>query len=62
VGSGTTIIAAETNSRSALAVELNPVYVYVAAMGWQNFSGECAVLDGDGRSFVDAEGGTIERK
>jgi DNA modification methylase len=53
VGSGTTIIAAETSGRTALAVELNPAYVDVAVMRWQNFSGESATLDGDGRSFVD---------
>ena len=52
-GSGTTIIAAETCGRQALAVELNPAYVDVAVMRWQNFSGETATLDGDGRSFVE---------
>jgi DNA modification methylase len=52
-GSGTTIIAAETSGRQALAVELNPAYVDVAVMRWQNFSGETATLDGDARSFVE---------
>jgi DNA modification methylase len=52
-GSGTTIIAAETSGRTALAIELNPIYVDVAVMRWQDFSGESAVLEGDGRSFVD---------
>jgi DNA modification methylase len=52
-GSGTTIIAAETSGRTALAIELNPAYVDVAVMRWQNFTGESAVLEGDGRSFVE---------
>jgi DNA modification methylase len=53
VGSGTTIIAAQTSGRTALAIELNPAYVDVAVMRWQNFTGESATLDGDGRTFVE---------
>jgi DNA modification methylase len=53
VGSGTTIIAAQTCGRTALAIELNPAYVDVAVMRWQNFTGESATLEGDGRSFVE---------
>jgi DNA modification methylase len=52
-GSGTTIIAAETSGRTALAIELNPAYVDVAVMRWQNFTGDSATLDGDGRTFTD---------
>jgi DNA modification methylase len=50
-GSGTTIIACEKEARIALAIELEPAYVDVAVMRWQNFSGKQAVLDGDGRAF-----------
>ena len=50
-GSGTTIIAAEMTGRSCLAIELLPQYVDVAAERWQTFTGEVAMLDGDGRSF-----------
>jgi DNA modification methylase len=50
-GSGTTIIACEKEARSALAIELDPVYVDVAVRRWQNFTGKQAFLDGDGRSF-----------
>jgi DNA modification methylase len=50
-GSGTTIIAAETESRVALAIELEPSYVDVAVIRWQNFTGKQAVLEGDGRTF-----------
>lgn len=50
-GSGTTIIAAEMTGRRCFAVELNPAYVDVAVRRWQSFTGEDAVLEGDGRSF-----------
>ena len=51
MGSGTTLIAAETTARVCFGIELNPAYVDVAVERWQQFSGEAAVLDGDGRSF-----------
>jgi DNA modification methylase len=46
VGSGTTIIAAEMTGRACRALEINPVYVDVAVLRWQNFTGEQATLDG----------------
>ena len=51
MGSGTTLIAAETTGRVCLGIELNPAYVDVAVQRWQRFIGQQAVLDGDGRSF-----------
>ena len=51
MGSGTTLIAAETTGRVCFGIELNPAYVDVAVERWQQFSDEAAVLDGDGRSF-----------
>jgi hypothetical protein len=51
LGSGTTIIAAEIIGRVAISIEIAPAYVDVAVRRWQNFTGEAAVLDGDGRSF-----------
>ena len=54
-GSGTTIIAAEMTGRSCHAIELNPAYVDVAIRRWQEFTGEEAVLDGDGRTFAEIE-------
>ena len=51
MGSGTTLIAAETTGRVCLGIELNPAYVDVAIERWQRFTGRQAVLDGDGRSF-----------
>jgi DNA modification methylase len=50
-GSGTTIIACEKESRIAHAIELEPAYVDVAVIRWQNFTGKLAVLEHDGRSF-----------
>jgi DNA modification methylase len=50
-GSGTTIIAAAMTGRMAIAIELSPAYVDVGVKRWQDFTGEAAVLDGDGRTF-----------
>jgi DNA modification methylase len=50
-GSGTTIIAAAMTGRACHAIELSPAYVDVGVKRWQDFTGEDAVLDGDGRSF-----------
>jgi DNA modification methylase len=52
-GSGTTIIAAEMTARVAHAIEITAAYVDVAVKRWQEFTGQQAVLDGDGRSFDD---------
>jgi DNA modification methylase len=50
MGSGTTLIAAETTGRICYGIELNPAYVDVAIERWQRFTGEDAMLDGDGSS------------
>jgi DNA modification methylase len=50
-GSGTTLIAAEMAGRACFAVELSPAYVDVAVQRWQAFTGQQAVLEGDGRTF-----------
>ena len=52
MGSGTTLIAAETTGRICYGVELNPVYVDVAIERWQAFTGEEAVLTDSGESFA----------
>ena len=52
-GSGTTLIAAEGTGRRAALLELDPKYVDVIVQRWQEFTGQAAVLDGDGRSFAD---------
>jgi len=61
-GSGTTIIACERTGRSCHAVELNPAYVDVAIKRWEDFTGQQATLDGDGRTHAELaaarQGGT----
>ncbi len=59
MGSGTTLIAAETTGRSCYGIELNPAYIDVIVERWQNLTGQTAVLDGDGRSFAELQ---AERK
>jgi DNA modification methylase len=51
VGSGSTIIAAESVGRRCRAIEIDPAYVDVCVRRWQDFTGKTAVLD---------EGGTFE--
>lgn len=58
LGSGTTLIAAQTIGRICLGIELNPTYVDVTIRRWQAFTGETATLersldnqDLTGRSF-----------
>ena len=53
LGSGTTIIAAEMTGRACHAIELNPAYVDVAVKRWQDFTGNTATLEGDGRTFAE---------
>ena len=52
MGSGTTLIAAETTGRLCFGVELNPTYVDVAIERWQAFTGEEAVLKDSGETFA----------
>jgi DNA modification methylase len=53
LGSGTTLIAAETVKRTCLAVELSPAYVDVAVRRWQAFTGEKVARLADARLFDD---------
>ena len=50
MGSGTTLIAAETTGRVA-EIGVDPAYVDVAIQRWQQFTGQAAVLGSDGRPF-----------
>jgi DNA modification methylase len=53
LGSGTTVIAAETVGRACLAMELNPAYVDVSLQRWQAFTGRKAELAGRSATFED---------
>lgn len=52
-GSGTTIIAGEMTGRSIHAIELSPAYVDVAALRWQSFTGQTAILESTGQTFLE---------
>jgi DNA modification methylase len=59
LGSGTTLIAAESSGRVCLAVELNPLYVDVAVRRWQAFTGKAAIRENDGSHFDNATPASI---
>jgi DNA modification methylase len=55
-GSGSTLIACEKSGRQARLSELDPGYCDVIVRRWQDWTGQGAVLDGDGRSFAALAG------
>jgi hypothetical protein len=67
LGSGTTLVAAETTGRVCCGLELDPKYVDVVVERWQALSGKRATLEGDGRTFGrgstgPGEGGGMTKK
>jgi DNA modification methylase len=52
-GSGTTLIACERHKRRARLIEIDPRYADLICRRWEEFSGQAAVLEGDGRTFED---------
>jgi DNA modification methylase len=56
MGSGTTLIAAESTGRVCYGIELNPAYVDVAVERWQVFTGQRAVLESSGQMFDELAG------
>ena len=52
LGSGTTLIAAETTGRICHAIELNPAYVDVAIQRWEAFTGQAAKLADSDTTFA----------
>jgi DNA modification methylase len=52
LGSGTTLIAAETTGRTCLAIEIDPLYIDLAVRRWQAFTGQEAKLQIDDRTFA----------
>jgi DNA modification methylase len=53
LGSGSSLIAAESTGRVCYGIDIDPKYVDVAVLRWQQFSGRQAVLDSDGRTFEE---------
>jgi len=54
-GSGTTLIACERAGRGARLMELEPKYVDVIVIRWQEFTGRTATLEGEGSTFADVK-------
>ena len=54
-GSGSTLIACEKTARDCRMMELDPKYCDVIVTRWQNFTGQTATLEGDGRTFEELE-------
>ena len=52
-GSGSTLIACAKAGRQARLIELDPRYCDVIVRRFQDWAGERAVLQGDGRSFEE---------
>jgi DNA modification methylase len=61
LGSGTTLAAAELTERVCYGLEIDPKYIDIFILRWQNLTGEKATLEGDGRTFeaVAAERGQV---
>jgi DNA modification methylase len=55
LGSGTTLIAAETTDRICLGMEMDPKYVDVIVERWQKVTGKEAKLDGGDKSFGEVQ-------
>jgi DNA modification methylase len=51
LGSGSTLIAADSVDRICYGVEISPQYVDTAVGRWQHASGKQAVLEADGKTF-----------
>jgi len=51
IGSGSSLIAAESTKRVCYGIDIDPKYIDVTVIRWQKFTGRQAVLDGDGRTF-----------
>jgi DNA modification methylase len=52
LGSGTTLIAAQSCQRVCLAIEIDPLFVDLAVRRWQGFTGEPARRENDGVYFA----------
>ena len=59
-GSGTTLIAAEKNGRTAMIMELDPRYCDVIVKRWQEFTGKQATHAETGKPFAEVKNGNKE--
>jgi DNA modification methylase len=60
LGSGTTLIAAEMIGRTCVGLELSPAYADVIIRRWQEYTGEMAVREADGKTFAELSPPTAE--
>src|SRR6185436_3926327 len=52
-GSGSTLIGCERRGRKARLMEIDPKYADVIIERFQEYTGQKAVLEGDGRTFAE---------
>jgi len=52
-GSGSTLIGCERTGRKARLAEIDPKYAECIVKRWQDYTGRCATLEGDGRTFAE---------
>jgi DNA modification methylase len=53
LGSGTSLLAAEKTNRLCYGMDIDPQYVDLAIVRWQEATRRTATLDGDGRTFEE---------
>jgi len=53
VGSGTTIIASEMTGRTCYATEIDPAYIDVSVIRWQEYAKQQATLEATGQTFEE---------
>jgi len=59
LGSGTTLMAAEVTERVCYGIDIDPRYADVAVLRWQQYTGQQATLEGDGRTFGEIKADRI---
>jgi DNA modification methylase len=62
LGSGTTLAAAELMERVCYGIELDPKYVDVVILRWQQLTGKEATLETDGRTFAQVRTFLLSRR
>lgn len=60
LGSGTSMIAAEQIARRCLGIELNPAYIDVCVLRWQQFTGRQATLGDTAATFDDVKASRLK--
>jgi DNA modification methylase len=53
LGSGTSMLAAESTGRVCYGIDLDPKFVDVIVERWEKYTGKSATLEGDGRTFEE---------